>query len=89
MRPAVLAMLAVAMLFTHSSTAVAESCSERHLICQGACTPELVSSGRQYGGTVAGCRKSCRSRLNRCLRTGIWVHMGARNRGLQQKVDRR
>jgi len=72
-----------------AAPAYAESCSDRHGICQAACTPALVSSGAQHGGTVAGCQSSCRSRLNSCLRSGIWVHMGSQNRGMQQKVEKR
>jgi hypothetical protein len=54
----------------------------------GACTPALVSSGEQHGGTVQGCQASCQSRLRSCMRTGIWVHMGRAQRGQQQKVDK-
>jgi len=55
----------------------------------GACTPQLVSSGEQYGGTVAGCQTSCRGRRATCLKSGVWVHMGAARRGERQSVDKR
>ena len=85
MRPIVL----LAVIVCGAAPALAASCSERAGACQGACTPQLVSSGQQAGGTIAGCRASCGNRLQRCLRSGIWVHMGAQRRGLQEQVERR
>ena len=83
------ATLVLACMALLSTAASAETCSQRASICQAACTPALVASGAQHGGTVAGCNASCQSRLRSCLRNGIWVHMGSQNRGMQQKVDRR
>ena len=71
-----------------ATPAAADTCSGRAAICRGACTPDLVSSGRQAGGTVKGCLASCNSRLGSCMKTGIWVHMGSQTRGMRQKVDR-
>jgi hypothetical protein len=85
MRP--LALLTV--IICTASPALAANCSERAGACQGACTPELVASGQQAGGTIAGCRASCTSRLRQCLRSGLWVHMGAQRRGMQEQVERR
>jgi hypothetical protein len=82
-------LIGVAIVLASHGVAFAESCSDRGAICKAACTPALVSSGQQHGGTVQGCIGSCQSRLRSCLRTGVWVHMGAQNRGMQQKVDRR
>jgi hypothetical protein len=82
-------MLAGLAFALSSSSAVAETCSDRAGLCQGACTPQNVTSGAQYGGTVTGCQKSCRSRLQSCLKNGIWTHMGSQTMGQQQKVDRR
>jgi hypothetical protein len=81
-------VLSALIVFARTS-ALAETCSERHAACETACTPALVSSGQQAGGTVTGCRSSCRSRLQSCLRSGIWVHMGSARRGEQQRVERR
>jgi hypothetical protein len=79
----------VALALCCANPAVAASCSERVGACYGACTPELVSSGQQAGGTIAGCRASCASRLRQCMRSGVWVHMGSQRRGMQEQVDRR
>ena len=79
----------LALLVITPTIAFADTCSQRASICEAACTPALVSSGQQYGGTVGGCVASCRSRLNSCLRTGVWGHMGAQNRGMRQPVERR
>ena len=79
----------LALLVVTPTIALADTCSQRASICEAACTPALVSSGQQYGGTVRGCVASCRSRLSSCLRTGVWVHMGVQNRGMRQPVDRR
>ena len=88
--PRTTARLSLGLLVTCLSFPVAaETCSGRASLCRAACTPQLVGSGEQYGGTVEGCVASCGSRLKSCLRTGIWVHMGARNRGMQQEVERR
>lgn len=72
-----------------AGSASADTCSGRASLCQAACTPALVASGEQHGGTVSGCRSSCASRLRSCMRTGIWVHMGSRTRGQQQQVERK
>jgi hypothetical protein len=72
-----------------NTAALADTCSGRAAICRAACTPVLVSSGQQHGGTVGGCIASCQGRLRSCMRTGVWIHMGAQTRGMQQKVDRR
>lgn len=72
-----------------ATPAAAESCSTRASLCLGACTPALVGSGQQHGGTVEGCRKSCNERKASCLRSGVWVHMGARTRGQQEAVEKR
>lgn len=77
------------LLIALPGTALADTCSQRAGICDAACTPALVSSGQQHGGTVPGCLASCRSRLSSCMKTGIWVHMGAQNRGMRQAVDKR
>ena len=66
----------------------ADSCSDRSSVCVAACTPRQVESGAQFGGTIAGCRKSCQSRLRSCLKTGVWIHMGSARRGEQERVDR-
>lgn len=82
--------LATAGLFAAGpSPARAETCSVRAAACRAACTPALVSSGQQYGGTVAGCLASCRERRRTCLATGTWVHMGSQRRGLREQVGRR
>jgi hypothetical protein len=81
--------IALALMFCTASPALAATCSERAGACQGACTPELVSSGQQAGGTVPGCRASCLSRLRQCVGSGIWVHMGSQRRGMQEQVERR
>ena len=72
-----------------SSSALAESCTDRAGLCRAACTPQNVASGAQHGGTVAGCQPSCRSRLQSCLKTGVWVHVGSQTMGQRQQVDRR
>jgi len=82
-------MLAGLALVLSSASALAETCTDRASLCQGACTPQNVASGAQYGGTVAGCQSSCRSRLQSCLKTGVWIHMGSQTRGQRQQVDRR
>lgn len=82
------ACLSFCVAIAASAPAFADTCSGRRDICLGACTPALVSSGAQYGGTVKGCQSSCRSRHSSCMRSGIWVHMGSQNRGMQQKVDK-
>jgi hypothetical protein len=74
---------------TSTNSATADTCSGRASICRAACTPQNVGSGVQHGGTVEGCVASCQSRLSRCFRTGIWVHMGAARRGEEQRVERR
>jgi hypothetical protein len=89
MRLACVMSIASGLILSAQGVAFAETCSDRAAICRGACTPALVSSGQQHGGTVQGCIGSCQSRLRSCLRTGIWVHMGAQNRGRQQQVDKR
>jgi hypothetical protein len=81
--------MSISAVVSSQGAASAESCSDRAAICKGACTPALVSSGQQHGGTVQGCVGSCQSRLRSCLRTGVWVHMGSQNRGMRQKVYRR
>jgi hypothetical protein len=83
-----IACLSLCVVVAASAPARADTCSGRHGICQAACTPALVSSGQQHGGTVQGCMSSCRSRFNSCMRTGVWVHMGSQNRGMKQTVDR-
>jgi len=77
------------MVAAATAPAAADTCSGRAALCRGACTPALVSSGQQAGGTVQGCLTSCNSRLRSCMKTGIWVHMGSRTRGMRQQVDRR
>ncbi len=84
MRYAIFALLSL----TLAVPAAAETCSERPTICQSACTPELVASGAQAGGTVPGCRMSCQTRLRQCLHSGISVHMGSARRGDQQTVEK-
>ncbi len=69
--------------------AMAQTCSERAAACGRACTPDLVSSGVQHGGTVPGCRTSCADRRKTCLRDGVWVHMGASRRGERETVTKR
>ncbi|MBL8588676.1 MAG: hypothetical protein JNK46_09110 [Methylobacteriaceae bacterium] len=69
--------------------AAAQSCSNRAAACGAACTPQLVGSGVQFGGTVEGCRASCAERRQRCLREGVWVHMGSARRGERESVERR
>jgi hypothetical protein len=81
-------LIALLSLGIAIAPARADTCSGRRDICLGACTPALVSSGAQYGGTVAGRQSSCRSRHSSCMRSGIWVHMGSQNAGMQQKVDK-
>ena len=83
-----LAVSALCIAIAAAAPARADTCSGRRDICLSACTPALVSSGAQHGGTVAGCQSSCRSRFSSCMRSGIWVHMGSQNRGMQQKVDK-
>jgi hypothetical protein len=83
------ALVSFGFLAAATTLAAADTCSGRANLCLAACTPALVASGEQHGGTVPGCRASCRSRLQSCMRTGIWVHMGSRTRGMQQQVDRR
>lgn len=80
---------AAALVAMSPAPASADTCSGRADLCRAACTPALVSSGQQYGGTVPGCLTSCQSRWRSCMRTGIWVHMGSQTRGMQQKVDKR
>lgn len=75
-------------VFASVQAAHADTCSDRGSICVAACTPRQVDSGAQFGGTVAGCRKSCQSRLRSCLKTGVWIHMGSTRRGEQERVDR-
>lgn len=81
-------LIALFLVTVASGPALADTCSGRRDICLGACTPALVSSGAQHGGTVAGCQSSCRSRHASCMRSGIWVHMGSQNAGMRQKVDK-
>ena len=81
-------LLALCLAAAASAPAFADTCSGRRDICLSACTPALVSSGAQHGGTVAGCQSSCRSRHSSCMRSGIWVHMGSQNAGMKQKVDK-
>jgi len=87
--PTTLLLLASLASGALPSVALAETCSERAGLCDDACTPALVDSGAQAGGTIAGCHASCQARLRSCLKTGVWVHMGAQHRGLQQRVDRK
>ena len=75
-------------VFASAQAARADTCSDRGGVCVAVCTPRQVESGAQFGGTVAGCRKSCQSRLRSCLKTGVWIHMGAARRGEQERVDR-
>jgi len=82
-------MLAGLALVLSPDSGLAETCTDRAGLCQGACTPQNVASGAQYGGTVAGCQSSCRSRLQSCLKTGVWIHMGSQTRGQRQQVERR
>ncbi len=84
-----LGLLAVAVLLALPSFARADTCCGRADICRAACTPALVSSGQQHGGTVPGCVSSCQSRLKSCLRSGVWVHMGSARAGERQTVDKR
>lgn len=88
MKPLRISLLAGSLL-PLSLPALADTCSGRADICRGACTPALVSSGQQHGGTVQGCISSCQSRLKSCLRSGVWVHMGSARRGERQTVDKR
>jgi hypothetical protein len=83
------AFLGITALLSPAGPALAASCSERAGACHAACTPQLVSSGEQAGGTVAGCHSSCATRLQQCMHSGVWVHMGAQRRGLQEQVERR
>jgi hypothetical protein len=83
------AFLGLGLMVAAVTSAAADTCSGRAGLCLAACTPALVASGEQYGGTVPGCRASCRTRLKSCMRSGIWVHMGSRTRGMRQQVDRR
>jgi hypothetical protein len=76
-------------LATVAPAGAQETCSHRAGLCRAACTPGNVASGAQYGGTVQGCLRSCNSRYASCMRSGIWVHMGARTRGMRQQVERR
>ena len=80
---------ALMLVVVSLSSACAETCTDRAGLCQGACTPQNVASGAQHGGTVAGCQASCRSRLQSCLKTGIWTHMGSQTRGQRQQVEKR
>jgi hypothetical protein len=89
MRSLFLLILPSIFLSLSATAGLAESCSQRAGACNGACTPELVSSGQQAGGTVPGCRSSCAQRLQACMKSGIWLHLGSRDRGLQEQVDRR
>ena len=75
-------------VFASVQAARADTCSDRGGVCVAACTPRQVESGAQFGGTVAGCRKSCQSRLRSCLKTGVWIHMGSARRGEQERVER-
>ena len=84
-----IALCVLAVLFLPTDAALAASCSERFSACQAAFTPQFVSSGAQAGGTVSGCHASCASPLQQCMRSGIWVHMGAQRRGMQEQVERR
>ena len=87
MRVSGFAVVALA-LFASIGAARADSCSDRGGVCVAACTPRQVESGAQFGGTVAGCRKSCQSRLRSCIKTGVWIHMGSARRGEQERVER-
>ena len=82
-----LLLIASAMIATARSS-YAENCTNRANYCSSACTPALVASGEQVGGTIAGCLASCKSRLYSCLKSGVWTHMGRDRRGERQKVDR-
>ena len=81
--------LGLAFVIGWSAAAVADTCSDRASLCRAACTPQNVSSGVQHGGSVSGCISSCQSRLSRCMKSGIWVHMGSARRGEQQRVEKR
>jgi len=83
------AFLTMPALLAMASPAIAASCSERVGACRAACTPQLVSSAEQAGGAIAGCRASCATRLQQCLQSGVWVHVGAQRRGMQEQVERR
>jgi hypothetical protein len=80
-------LITAAFILLPLSYATAETCSDRASLCLEACTPQNVSSGVQR--TVAGCRASCQSRLNSCLRTGTWIHTESQTRGQRQQVERR
>lgn len=80
---------AAALAAMAPAPASADTCSGRAGLCRAACTPALVASGQQAGGTVQGCLASCQSRLRSCMSTGVWVHMGSQTRGMRQKVDKR
>jgi hypothetical protein len=82
-------VLALTAASLAAAPAQADTCSGRAGLCNAACTPQNVASGAQHGGTVAGCRASCQSRLRACLKSGVWVHMGSQTRGMRQTVDRR
>jgi hypothetical protein len=75
----------VGSLLVASREAVAETCSAR----AAACVPHLVDGGAQWGGTIEGFRTSCAERRTQCLRSGVWVHMGAARRGEREDVARR
>ena len=79
--------IAFAMIAAAQSSR-ADTCTNRADACSSACTPALVNSGAQFGGTIPGCLASCKSRLNTCLKSGVWTHMGRDRRGERQKVDR-
>jgi hypothetical protein len=81
-------IMAAFLLLPHSH-ATAETCSDRANLCLDSCTPQKVAPGAQHGGTVAGCRASCQSRLKSCLRTGIWIHMRSLTQREHQQVEKR
>ena len=87
MRALGLPVIAFLVAWTAGS-ARADTCNDRSEACLAACTPRQVESGAQFGGTVHACRRSCSSRLRSCLRTGTWIHMGARRRGEQERMER-
>jgi hypothetical protein len=80
--------IATFILLPLSHTA-AETCSSRASVCLEACTPQAATSGTQLGGTAVRCRASCQSRLNSCLRTGIWIQMGPGTPLQHQHVEKR
>ena len=81
-----LAWAVAAMALLAATGASAQSCGAGRDICERSCTPERIRD--YHAGSERRCTASCAPRYQKCLTTGIWVHLEDERAGWHEPVTR-